>query len=267
MSIYATLWHLQFPRHGDAYVGCEWVDVFAQGVPAHIGTPTPGYGYQSGDPYESFLPPALRIDGEGSESHLRAVVFVAGVSGKGTARSGQEYESPLLVLTGIEYAEMPFQVLHDRLCSALRGAGPRLVLEVFPPDGVAMLVFEDGFTTSVAVDNASTTMPSSSSDEGRRRMAQITINEGLAWLKTLKKRHEELLALRNDNAHRERRFYGASADKEIVKEPLYDVKILDRLVTRVAREIRLLEQALKTTNAKTTIEAYEQDDGVLGELS
>ena len=72
-------------------------------------------------------------------------------------------------------------------------------------------------------------------------MAQITINEGLAWLKTLKKRHEELLALRNDNAHRERRFYGASADKEIVKEPVYDVKILDRLVTRVAREIRLLE--------------------------
>src|SRR5436190_24119376 len=76
-------------------------------------------------------------------------------------------------------------------------------------------------------------------------MAQITINEGLAWLKTLKKRHEELLALRNDNAHRERRFYGASADKEIVKEPVYDVKVLDRLVTRVAREIRLLEQAVK----------------------
>jgi hypothetical protein len=29
---------------------------------------------------------------------------------------------------------------------------------------------------------------------------------------------KELLALPNDNAHRERRFYGASADKEIVKE-------------------------------------------------
>ena len=91
-------------------------------------------------------------------------------------------------------------------------------------------------------------------------MAAITINEGLAWLKTLKKRHEELLALRNDNAHRERRFYGASADKEIVKEPVYDVKVLDRIVTRVAREIRLLDQALKTTNAKTPIEAYQQDD-------
>lgn len=29
-------------------------------------------------------------------------------------------------------------------------------------------------------------------------MAQITLNEGLAWLKTLKKRHDELIALRND---------------------------------------------------------------------
>ena len=75
------------------------------------------------------------------------------------------------------------------------------------------------------------------------------------------------MALRNDNAHRERRFYGASADKEIVKEPVYDVRVLDKLVTRVAREIRLLEQALKATNAKTAIDTYDQDDAVLGELS
>ena len=54
-------------------------------------------------------------------------------------------------------------------------------------------------------------------------MAQITINEGLAWLKTV--------------------------------------------VTRVAREIRLLEQALKATNARTTVDAYDQDDAVLGELT
>ena len=54
--------------------------------------------------------------------------------------------------------------------------------------------------------------------------------------------------------------------KEIVKEPVYDVKVLDRLVTRVAREIRLLEQALKATNAKTVVEAYDQDDTVVGEL-
>ena len=52
-----------------------------------------------------------------------------------------------------------------------------------------------------------------------------------------------------------------------MKEPVYDVKVLDKLVTRVAREIRLLEQALKATNAKTAIDTYDQDDAVLGELS
>ena len=98
-------------------------------------------------------------------------------------------------------------------------------------------------------------------------MAQITLNEGLAWLKTLKKRHEELIALRDGNAHRERRFFGASADKEIVREPVYDVRALDKAVTRVAREIRLLDQALKATNARTIVEGYDQDNAVLGELT
>lgn len=97
-------------------------------------------------------------------------------------------------------------------------------------------------------------------------MAQITLNEGLAWLKTLKKRHEELITLRNGNAHRERRFYGAAADKELVREPVYDVRSLDKAVTRVAREMRLLDQAMKATNAKTMVDGYDQDDAVLGEL-
>jgi hypothetical protein len=52
-----------------------------------------------------------------------------------------------------------------------------------------------------------------------------------------------LLAVRHDNAHRERRFYGASADKDIVKEPVYDVKVLDRFGRPVPREVRLLDQA------------------------
>jgi hypothetical protein len=68
VSIYATLWRLQFPRHGDAYVGCEWVDVLAQGVPAHVGTLTPGYGYESGDPYEVFL--VLEVFGSDSATTL-----------------------------------------------------------------------------------------------------------------------------------------------------------------------------------------------------
>jgi len=59
------------------------VDVLAQGVPAHIGTPTPGYGYECGDPYEAFLPPALRVESGVSEDDLRAVVFVVSTSRKG----------------------------------------------------------------------------------------------------------------------------------------------------------------------------------------
>ena len=164
MSIYATLWRLQFPRYGDAYVGCEWVEVVAQGVPAHIGTPTPGYGYEDGDPYDAFLPPAMRLDGITSEDDLRAVVFVVSMSKKGTSRSGQEYESPLLALSGPEYAAVPFQVLHDRLCTALRGDRPRLVLEMFGGDGKAILVFEDGSTAP----GPPLTKDHRSSDSGQR---------------------------------------------------------------------------------------------------
>ena len=93
MSIYATLWRLQFPRHGDAYLGCEWIEVVAQGVPSHVRTPTQGYGYESGDLYAAFLPPALRIDGSTTEDTLRAVMFIVSTTKKGTSRSGQEYES------------------------------------------------------------------------------------------------------------------------------------------------------------------------------
>jgi hypothetical protein len=46
MSIYATLWRLQFPRYGDDHTACGWVEIVAQGVPGHVGTPSPGYGYE-----------------------------------------------------------------------------------------------------------------------------------------------------------------------------------------------------------------------------
>jgi hypothetical protein len=121
MSIYATLWWLQFPRQGDWSPGCDWVEVIAQGVPAHVGTPTVGYGYESGDPYAAFLPPALGVGHEVAEHDLRAVVFVVRGSAKGTARSGQEYVAPLLILDGAEYARTPFQKLHDRISAALEG--------------------------------------------------------------------------------------------------------------------------------------------------
>ena len=140
MSIYATLWKLRFPRDGDDFIGCEWVEVTAQGVPPHIGSPTPGAGYEAGDPYAAFLPPPVAVDSDGDSPFLRAVVFVTESTQKGTDRSPQEYQSPLLVLSGEEYARIPFADLHDRLCAALRGGRPPIVAETIRPDGSITIV-------------------------------------------------------------------------------------------------------------------------------
>ena len=140
MSIYATLWKLKFPKEGDEHRGCDWIEVTAQAVPPHIGSPTPGCGYEAGDPYAAFLPPALATDAEGDAPFHRAVVFVTEYSLKGTARNGQEYASPLLLLTGEEYARIPFAELHQRLCDALRGNRAPVVAELLLPDGTHQII-------------------------------------------------------------------------------------------------------------------------------
>ena len=149
MSIYATLWRLKFPCSGDDHTGCEWIGVLAQGVPAHIGTPTPGFGYEAGDPYAEFLPPAVNAAPDTDGTTFRAVVFVTEGTPKGTERSPQEYAYPLLVLSGPEYAAMPFGELHERICAALRGDRPRCIAESWNPDGSIRLVFEDGTTKEI----------------------------------------------------------------------------------------------------------------------
>jgi hypothetical protein len=95
---------------------------------------------------------------------------------------------------------------------------------------------------------------------------KITVSEALTWQKTLKERHAELVNLRNSNAYRERTFYGKDSDKERVTEPLYDPKALDRTVSTLAREMRLLDEAIKRSNASTELAGYLRDDAVLGEL-
>lgn len=128
MSIYATLWRLRFPAGGDDYHGCEWVEILAQAVPGHIGTPLPGYGYESGDPYASFLPTPITDD---PDNHNRAVIIVATGTPKGTDRSPQEYSEPLLTLTGAEYHQIPFWKLHEIICDLLRNELPRVVAQLF----------------------------------------------------------------------------------------------------------------------------------------
>ena len=55
------------------------------------------------------------------------MVFVTGETRKGTTRHSQRYVDPLLVLTGEEYAKMPFQTLLDKLAEAVR-SGPRITM-------------------------------------------------------------------------------------------------------------------------------------------
>src|SRR3954463_472352 len=97
-------------------------------------------------------------------------------------------------------------------------------------------------------------------------MAELTINEALGWMATLKERHAELVRLRDTNSRDEVRYLGAHADKPIERKALYDPKALDKTVTTLAREIRVLDMAIKRTNATTKVAGYSQDEAVLGEL-
>jgi hypothetical protein len=74
---------------------------------------------------------------------LRAVVFVAAGTVKGTARSAQEYRPPLLILSGTEYASLPFAALNERISDALRGSQPGLIAELLRRGDGSKLVFED----------------------------------------------------------------------------------------------------------------------------
>ena len=142
MSIYATLWKLKFPKEGDYHAGCDWIEVTAQAVPPHIGSPTPGCGYENGDPYADFLSPAIRTDKDGNAPFNRAVIFVTEYSIIGTNRNGQEYASPLLVLTGKEYERITFDELHERICDALRGNRSPIIAEAFLTDGTKKIIRE-----------------------------------------------------------------------------------------------------------------------------
>jgi len=97
MSIYSTLWEIQVPRHH--YFDEEWVEVYAQAVPPHIGHPSQ---YPEGDPYRDFLPPVVEnYDPEtGNAPFDRAVVIVQRGRDK---KDIQRYVDPLIVMTGEEY--------------------------------------------------------------------------------------------------------------------------------------------------------------------
>jgi len=96
-------------------------------------------------------------------------------------------------------------------------------------------------------------------------MEEITLSQGLAWMKTLRVRHSELVALRDRNSSERIRRWGETKE-DIVEKPVYDVKGLDKMINRLALELRRLDDAMKVTNAKTIVENYKRDDEILGEL-
>jgi hypothetical protein len=136
MSIYATLWEIKLPK-AHAF-DAEWVSVYAQAVPPHIGHPS---HYPEGDPYSDFLPPVVECDpNTGLGPYNRAVVIL--MEGR-DEKVIQRYTDPLLVLTGEEYARMPFQDLLD----AIEQAMP------WDRDVVAMMIGPDGQRKVIRVPN------------------------------------------------------------------------------------------------------------------
>jgi hypothetical protein len=80
------------------------------------------------------------------------MVIVTEGTPQGTSRSGQEYVSPLLVLTGDEYEAISFDALHRRICDALRGNRPRCIGEVIFPDGRCIVSYTDGSSHEIRVE-------------------------------------------------------------------------------------------------------------------
>ena len=85
----------------------------------------------------------MATDADGNAPFHRAVVIVTEYSIKGTERSGQEYASHLLLLTGEQYARMTFEELHERICDALRGNRSPVVIEVMLLDGTHKIIRQE----------------------------------------------------------------------------------------------------------------------------
>lgn len=91
----------------------------------------------------------------------------------------------------------------------------------------------------------------------------MTINEGLAYMKTLKTRHKELVDLRGEN--KSERMYMRES-KDYVDKPVYDVRAVDKQAQAVAKEIRLLDSAIKKANAVTDID-FKTNESVFDAIS
>ena len=142
MSIYATLWSSKIQNPALPSTMPRWVKVTAKPSRPTSAAQALGAVNEDGDPYRDFLPPPVKTNEFGEAEYDRAIVFVTDNTRKGTARNGQEYIDPLLVLTGEEYAKISFQDLLQKLAEAVC-SGPRVVLEYFDGKGETHIFRDD----------------------------------------------------------------------------------------------------------------------------
>jgi len=92
MSIYATLWVLRFPSFDQFYIGCDWLTVIAQGVPAHVGA-------DDADQFALFLPPLRGSVAAGLRGAIQKErPVLRGYIGRSGARLSLAGQSPALDL-------------------------------------------------------------------------------------------------------------------------------------------------------------------------
>jgi hypothetical protein len=133
MSIYATLWEIKVPRRH--MFDDEYVLVYAQAVPPHIGHPSQ---YPEGDPYADFLPPIMGdYDPDTEEPAINRAVVI--LQEERDEKVGQRYVDPLIVMSGEEYARIPFAELLDRIHKAI-GWDERVVAMSYGPDGEKRII-------------------------------------------------------------------------------------------------------------------------------
>lgn len=150
MSIYATLWRVYFPRDGWYGAGGrdeDFVEVYCQAVPGHIGHPEHGY---PDDTYD-FLPP-VRMDyneDDGYNRHRAVYIFCRECHpDRGPSTQPQHHTDYLLMFTGEEYERITWQELWDRIAAELRACSQ-------DPEVWGYFVAPDGTTTPLTDEGAS----------------------------------------------------------------------------------------------------------------
>ncbi|NUP13892.1 MAG: hypothetical protein HOW73_48270 [Polyangiaceae bacterium] len=144
MGIYGTRHVLKLPRYGDVHTGCDWIDVYVQGVPEHCGPAGPG----APDPYDDFLLEYVASPAGG----LHAIAIVR----EDDVGDGLRYSEPLVLMSAAQYFKTPFEELLDLICDRLRGNRPRWLGEFQLEDGSTRVVFEDNSSILVPPDKART---------------------------------------------------------------------------------------------------------------